>query len=160
MQKDGIKIEYLERTQKELDIIRPLWHKLQEHHKAVSKYFKDSPSTVTFDTRKKQLIDKIREGALRIDLAKDFDTGKYIGYCVTSLTHEKQGEIESIYVEKSYRRSGIGDTLMTRALAWLERMAVAKTIIGVSEGNESVFDFYRRYDFYPRVTILAKKNAE
>jgi hypothetical protein len=36
-------------------------------------------------------------------------------------------------------------------------MSVQKTILGVAEGNESVFPFYRRYNFYPRVTILWQK---
>lgn len=36
-------------------------------------------------------------------------------------------------------------------------MAVKKTILGVAEGNESVFAFYRRHNFYPRTTILLQK---
>jgi len=73
---------------------------------------------------------------------------------------EKEGEIESIYVEKDYRLSGIGDGLMSRALAWLDDVTVKQTVLGVAEGNEGVFAFYRRHDFYPRVTILMHKPSE
>jgi [ribosomal protein S5]-alanine N-acetyltransferase len=155
MENDGGKeIEYLEKNQNDLDIIRPLWEKLNAHHITVSRYFKDTRAVTTFDMRKKQLMEKSYQGALRIDLARDAVTKEYIGYCVTSVDTEKQGEIESIYVEKDYRLSGIGDSLMTRALAWLETVTVKKTILGVAEGNEGVFAFYRRHNFYPRVTVL------
>jgi RimJ/RimL family protein N-acetyltransferase len=150
----GNEIEYLEKNQNDLDIIRPLWEKLNTHHITVSKYFKDSRAATTFDMRKKQLMEKSCQGALRIDLARDADTKEFIGYCVTSVNQEKQGEIESIYVEKDYRLLGIGDSLMTRALGWLETVTVKKTILGVAEGNEGVFAFYQRHNFYPRVTVL------
>jgi len=153
----GKEIEYLEKDQNDLDIIRPLWDKLNAHHITVSKYFKESRAVTTFDMRKKQLMEKSYQGALRIDLARDAVTKEYIGYCVTSVDPEKQGEIESIYVDKDYRLSGIGDSLMTRALGWLETVTVKKTILGVAEGNEGVFAFYRRHDFYPRVTVLMHK---
>ena len=155
---DGGKgIEYLEKNRDDLDIIRPLWEKLNAHHITVSKYFKDSRTATTFDMRKKQLMEKSYQGTLRIDLARDAITKEYIGYCVTSVDQEKQGEIESIYVEKDYRLSGIGDSLITRALRWLETVTVKKTILSVAEGNEGVFAFYRRHDFYPRVTVLMHK---
>ncbi|MGA9109702.1 MAG: GNAT family protein, partial [Smithella sp.] len=81
IENDGGKvIEYLEKNQNDLDIIRPLWEKLHAHHLAVAKYFKDSRSTITFDMRKKQLLDKSYQGALRIDLARDAITKENIGY--------------------------------------------------------------------------------
>ena len=153
----GKEIEFLEKNQNDLDIIRPLWEKLNAHHITVSKYFKDSRAATTFDMRKKQLMEKSYQGALRIDLARDAATKEYIGYCVTSVDQAKQGEIESIYVEKDYRLSGIGDSLMTRALGWLENVTLKKTILGVAEGNEGVFAFYQRHNFYPRVTVLMHK---
>ena len=153
----GKEIEYLEKNQNDLDIIRPLWEKLNAHHIILSKYFKDSRTATTFDMRKKQLMEKSYQGALRIDMARDATTKEYIEYCVTSVNQEKQGEIESIYVEKDYRLSGIGDSLMTRALGWLETVTVKKTILSVAEGNEGVFAFYQRHDFYPRVTVLMHK---
>jgi [ribosomal protein S5]-alanine N-acetyltransferase len=148
------KIEYIESNQDALDLIRPLWQKLIEHHKALSRYFKDHYSKVNFDMRKEQLLNKSAGGKLQVDLARDPATGAYVGYCVTSLNSEKQGEIESIFVEKDYRGYGVGERLMTRAMGWLETMAAKKIILGVGEGNENVFSFYRRFGFYPRSTIL------
>ena len=153
-------IEYSEKTGSDLDLVKPLWEKLREHHQDVSHYFKGHYSQVTFDFRRKSLLEKSRKGALRIDLAEDRKTGEYIGYCITSLTAEKLGEIESIYIEPPYRRYGIGDRLMQRALQWLDKNQAKKKILGVGEGNESVFAFYRRYNFYPRTTILEQKKKD
>ena len=158
MPKNKAQIEYLEKNQDDLDIIKSLWQKLNQHHLTVSKYHKDSRVATTFDMRKKQLLEKSHQGVLRIDMARDSNTKEYIGYCVTTINPEKQGEIESLYVEKDYRGLGIGDSLMTKALGWLKTMSVKKTILGVAEGNESVFPFYRRYNFYPRVTVLLHKS--
>ena len=158
MAKNKIQIEYLEKNHDDLDIIRPLWQKLNQHHLANSKYHKDSRAATTFDMRKTQLLEKSRQGALRIDLAKDSNTKEYVGYCVTTINQEKQGEIESLYIETDYRGMGIGDSLMTRALGWLKTMSVKKTILGVAEGNESVFPFYRRYNFYPQCHHSLAKN--
>ena len=157
MPKNRAQIEYLEKDRNDLEFIRPLWQKLNQHHRAVSKYYKDSRAVTTFDMRKKQLLEKSRQGALHIDLARDTNTEEYIGYCVTTINPEKQGEIESLFIEKDHRGMGIGDNLMVRALSWLKTMSVQKTILGVAEGNEGVFSFYRRYNFYTRVTILWQK---
>jgi [ribosomal protein S5]-alanine N-acetyltransferase len=150
-------IEYVARNQEALDLIQPLWQKLTEHHEGLSRYFKDHYARFTFTLRKEQLLKKSREGALRVDLARDTSSGTFIGYCVTSLNREKQGEIESIYVEKDYRGCGVGAKLMNRALSWLEAEGAIKIILDVADGNESVFGFYRRFGFYPRLTVLERK---
>jgi GNAT superfamily N-acetyltransferase len=109
---------------------------------------------MTFEIRKQNLLEKSGGGALRIDLARDADTGTLIGYCISTISAKKQGEIESIYVEPDYRRSGIGDIFMKRALSWMDIMSVNRKILGVGAGNEEVFGFYSRYNFYPRVHVL------
>jgi diamine N-acetyltransferase len=113
----GPEIEYREIGREDLAIIKLLWVKLIQYHEAQSTNFKDYFSSITFEDRKKQLLEKSIAGGLRIDLASDPDKGRLVGYCVTSLNAEKQGEIDSIYVEQDYRNCGIGDQLMTMALS-------------------------------------------
>ena len=150
-------IKYLEKTRNDLDIIRPLWEKLNTHHIALSTYWKNDHEATSFDMRKQQLMDKSHGGDMRIYLARDINTKNYIGYCVATINRENQGEIESIYTEKAYRRSGVGHKLMIRALNWLKNSNLKNIILTVAEGNEKVFAFYRRYNFYPRLTILRYK---
>jgi len=148
------RIEYEATDGQGLDLIDALWCKLKEHHKILSLHFAEYLARITFDQRKKELLDKSREGALRIDLVRDVDTAEIVGYCVSTISGNKQGEIESIYVESDYRQFGIGDNLMKRALRWMDEQSVTRKTIAVSAGNEEVFTFYSQHSFYPRVTIL------
>ncbi len=153
-------IEYIEKDQQGLDSISLLWEKLNELHRVRSPHFAGHFTRMTFNTRGKGLLQKTEKGFLRIDIAKDIETGNLIGYCITSVTEDKQGEIESIFVESDYRRQGIGNNLMKKALKWLDSMSISKRIIGVAIGNEEAIHFYAKYGFYPRVTILSSAKTE
>jgi ribosomal protein S18 acetylase RimI-like enzyme len=152
-------MEYTETGQDGLDSIAPLWQKLNDHHGAISRYFSERYPRHTFAQRKQELLEKSNGGAIRVDLACDAAMGELVGYCVSTVTAAGTGEIDSIYVEEDYRRGGIGDKLMTKALKWLAAQAVARKIIAVASGNEEVHAFYGRYDFYPRCTILEQVDS-
>jgi len=148
------KIEYTHTDEEGLDLVAALWQKQHEYHRALSQHFAGRLDRMTFDLRKRGLLDKSREGAMRIDLARDMDTGELVGYCISTVYGDRQGEIESIYIEPDYRGSGIGDKLMKRALRWMDEYPVDRKVLAVGAGNEEVFAFYSRYNFYPRTTIL------
>jgi len=114
---------------------------------------------MTFDLRKKEILEKSRKGAVRIDLASDVDTGELVGYCVSTISVDKQGEIDSIYIEPGYRQSSIGVNLMKRALRWMDGLSATKKILVVAVGNEEVFEFYSQFNFYPRSTVLEQVEA-
>lgn len=139
-----------------LDFVQPLWEKLNKHHESRSNYFKDAFKNFKFETRKSKFIsnDNVR---VNIDLIKDMNTDLYIGYCISTIDKDLLGEIDSLFVDEKYRKSGLGDKLMKRALLWLDTNHAAKKIIGAAEGNESVLDFYKRYGFYERRIILEQK---
>ena len=151
-----LKIEYTVTDQRDLDLIGHLWEKLNEHHRVRSPHWAGYYARMTFDLRKKELLEKSSNGTMRIDIAKDGNTGVLVGYCVSTVSEKKGGEIESIFVEKDYRMHGIGDDFMKKALAWMDSLSVADTdrVIGVAAGNEDAFTFYSKHNFYPRVTRL------
>jgi ribosomal protein S18 acetylase RimI-like enzyme len=115
---------------------------------------------MTFEKRKAYFEQEASAGTLCIDLAFDVkNRDRYVGYCVSSLSKEKTGEIESIFVDDAYRSCGIGSTLVTRALVWLDENGSTRNRVSVSEGNESVWDFYKKFGFYPRLTVLEQKKG-
>ncbi len=77
-----------------------------------------------------------------------------IGYCICTISAEGDGEIDSIFVENGYRRSGIGEELMRRALAWLDAEGAKRKIVAVAAGNEAAIPFYESFGFMPRMTVL------
>ena len=149
-------ITFVEGGEELLNRVAPLWEELNEHHADISTFFKDDMSKRTFDQRNKQWIEKATQGFLRIDLAIEKSTDKAIGYCVTVI-HEGYGEIDSIYVDETFRKTGVGSFLIELALEWLDKKAVVKKRINVAIGNEQVVHFYQKYGFYPRAIILEQK---
>jgi ribosomal protein S18 acetylase RimI-like enzyme len=119
---------------------------------------------MTFEKRKAYFEQVASAGSLCIDLAFDGrDKDRYVGYCVSSLFIEKTGgrtgEIESIFVDVAYRSCGIGSTLVSRALGWLDEHGSSRNRVSVSEGNEPVWNFYKKFGFYPRMTVLEQKKG-
>jgi GNAT superfamily N-acetyltransferase len=149
-------IEYIETDQRGLDSIGFLWEKLNEHHRVRSLYHSEHFKHMTFDIRKNGLLEKAKKATFRLDIAKDIKTGKYIGYCLSSITEDKVGEIESIFIESEYRHRKIGDYFIMKALIWMDGIGTNSRIIGVGVGNEEVFPFYAKYGFYPRVHVLQR----
>lgn len=149
-------IEYSVTDEEGIDIVAPLWEKLNEHHGGISRNFSyDFPSR-TWEHRKKELLGEAADGKIRINLANDTDNGILVGYCISSIKQDGTGEMDSIFVEVDYRRNGIGDNLVTGALDWLQGQTVKKIIVQVLVGNEEVHPFYKRHGFLPRTTIMMR----
>lgn len=147
-------VEYLSTDIRGVELIRPLWVQLNDHHRINARAFRSQYEQMTFDDRKVYLEKVAATASFRIDLARDRETGRHVGYCVSSLSKEKAGEIESIYVEAGYRSQGVGTALISRALEWLDAGGSVRNRVSVSDGNEGAFVFYRKFGFFPRLTVL------
>ncbi len=143
-------IECVELDKREIDSIAPLWDKLRRHQRDRSPHFAAHYERRTWAARRVELLAKAGEGGLHIDVARDTDTARLVGYCVSTVSAAGDGRLESIYLEPECRKLGLGGTLMKRALDWMaERRAVTRTLI-VGAGNDEVLGFYARYGFYPK----------
>ena len=148
------KIKYIEGDETLLDQIKPLWEALNQYHLALSINFKQYYLDMTFPKRKADLIKKAATGKMRISIAIDEANVQNVGYCISGINNERMGEIKSIFVSEAYRRKGIGDVLMQKALDWLEKQGALEKIVEVAAGNEKAWTFYVRYGFLPRKTML------
>jgi diamine N-acetyltransferase len=147
-------IQYEVNGEEGLSQIGPLWERLTEHQGEISTYFGDYFKLRSFNERKTEILERSKSGSLRVELARDLDYGQIVGYCVSTITKDKLGHIESIYIEPHYRRTGIGKNLMRRAVSWMDESQVTKKILYVVVGNEQVFPFYNHYGFYPKAMLL------
>jgi hypothetical protein len=84
--------------------ILPLWEQLNAYHPTKTSYFKTHYERMTFEDRRSSFHKLPRTVQVRLDRAIDTATGKYDGYCVISLSAEKKGEVESLFVDKAYSR--------------------------------------------------------
>lgn len=149
------KIWYVSGNEALLDEAKMLWEALNQHHLECSRDFKQYYLDMTWEKRKHALMRKAEDGEMHLDLAMDEALGKTVGYCISSInTEEQTGEVESIYVDEAFRKRGIGSELMLKALAWMDQKGAEKKTVAVAAGNEEVFNFYRKFGFVMRKTVL------
>jgi ribosomal protein S18 acetylase RimI-like enzyme len=144
----------------ELDLIRPLWEKLNQLHADLSPYFKDRYLEMEWDKRKCKLLEKSKH--IQFEYVIELENDQLIGYCISSIDKDDDtiGEIDSIYIDETHRKSGLGKQLFERAIQWLvtNGTETQKLIVGV--GNEQVLDFYKHFDFYPLHIVLQRNTKK
>lgn len=140
-------------SKKQLDIIQRLWEKLNDVHLNDSVHFKEHYKSFTFKERC-QKFEHISDDKLRIEIVMENEF--CIGYCIATI-NDSIGEIDSIFVESGFRKYGLGSSLVENSIQWLKTNNCKKIMVGVASGHESVFEFYQKFDFYPRMTYLQLK---
>ncbi len=144
-----------------LPVIAPLWEELRAHHLPWLSPFLDAKAPLRFEARRQEILARSASGGrCRVELAcvpsaKGTET---IGYCVTTLTGQGRGEIDSMFVKESYRGGGIGSALMKNALRWLDSTGAQSKLVCVAFANEEGLAFYRRFGFQPRTVLLQQTN--
>ncbi|MFL0269400.1 GNAT family N-acetyltransferase [Candidatus Clostridium radicumherbarum] len=131
----------------EIELIKPLWKKLNIIHIHKSVNFKSKYEKFTFEKRIESINKKAQNGILKLDVLLDNDTNTYVGYCLSSI-EDDLGEIESIYIENQYRKFKLGDKLMKSALNWFELNSITKIQINVVYANDEALPFYQHYGFH------------
>ncbi len=149
-----MKLKFNEAGKECLDLIQPLWKKLNDHHLNQESDFKEHYKNFTFQERKEVLLNKALEGDMHICLAEDEETGTLLGYIVTTISHGNEGEIDSVYVEEKYRLMGIGDALMQHSIRWMNGKNVKTKKVTVATSNQVAISFYERYGFRRRSITL------
>jgi ribosomal protein S18 acetylase RimI-like enzyme len=139
-----------------LDLIRPLWEKLNQLHLDLSPHFKNRFQEMNWNKRKRKLLERSKD--ILFDYVIVENGSKIVGYCISTIDKEdsKIGEIDSIFIDEAYRKSGLGKKLVDKAILWLKsnNTETQKLLVGV--GNEQVFDFYKQFDFYPLHIVLQR----
>jgi len=64
---------------------------------------------------------------------------------------------DSHYFKNHYRKYGFGKQLIENSIKWLKQNNCEKILVSVAEGHESVFDYYKKFGFHPRMTYLQLK---
>lgn len=149
-------ISIIEKDITELEIIKPLWEKLNSIHLNKSIHFKDKYENFTFEKRSESIYKKVQKGIIKLDLLLDDNKGDYVGYCLSSI-EDTLGEVESIFIKEEYRKFGLGDKLMNNALKWFESNRIKNIGINVVYANDEALPFYERHGFYIGNYILKKK---
>lgn len=127
-----------------------LWNELNLFHQETSLNFKNHFKDFAFKNRAKYLLCKDN---MSIFLLQNNNTN--IGYCIVTKDNEA-GEIDSLYIQHQYQGQGLGNKLMDKAIDWLDKHKCKIVNISVADGNESVIEFYEKYGYKKRCTVLQK----
>lgn len=138
----------------DLDAVRPLWEKLKAYHSQLAWSFAGEVRHHTFERRKAELLAKAANGRLRLELVSTARAVTDIAYCISTVSADGGGELDSIFVEETFRGMGIGSELIRRALEWLESVGASSKVVTVAHGNEEALALYRRFGFHPRTIVL------
>ena len=151
------KLEIKQGNIEDIDLIKPLWEKLNQLHAELSPHFKNRFQNMSWNKRKNTLLEKSKD--IFWEYVIDKSNNNIVGYCVSSIekNDNKTGEIDSIYIDETYRKSGIGKQLIKNAVLWLNSNNIEIQKLSVGVGNEQVLDFYSQFDFYPVHIVLQRK---
>lgn len=143
-------VKLYEIKKSEIAQIKPLWEKLNSIHYRDSIYFQEYYQHFTFEERCRSLLD-LPDDRLKIWILSD--SKNPVGYCIASIK-DQVGEIDSIFVDEEFQGAGYGNLLVKKCIAWLKANQCKKILVAVADGHESVFPFYMKLGFYPRLTYL------
>jgi diamine N-acetyltransferase len=85
-----------------------------------------------FEPRKQGTLAKAAAGKLRIELVSVVSQTTDIAYCITTVSADGCGEIDSMFVEEHFRGCGIGSELVRRALGWLDSVGASSKVVTVA----------------------------
>lgn len=134
-----------------LDRVEPLWLQLRRHHAELAPRWSSGLLSSTFEERRKELLNK-SGGGLLVLIATH--AGEDIGYCVSTIAADGNGEVDSLYVIPSHRGRGAGHAMMSKTLAWFASRSAQSIAVEVISGNDAAERFYARYGFAQRTVRL------
>jgi hypothetical protein len=70
----------------DLDLIKPLWKNLKDHHTNISPHFQEKYQTINFEDRKEELLKKSSRCNMRVEVVSDCDKDCFVGYCISSIS--------------------------------------------------------------------------
>lgn len=147
-------IEYIEGKKELLPQVIPLREKLLLHHKNLKHHFAEDFTEKLKRNNIKNFLKDVKFKKIKIVIAKDISKNMNIGFCLGIIKGKNIGEINIIYVGPKYQKYGTGTELMKKVLKWMDENKVSGKELNVCTGNESIYKFYKKFNFYPRKTLL------
>jgi GNAT superfamily N-acetyltransferase len=143
-----------------IDAVQRLWEKLRAYHSPLLAGLPGAMPPFNFEPRKQELLTKAAPGKLRIELVCTAPNTPDIAYCISTISKDGRGEIDSMFVEETFRGRGIGSELVRHALEWLERAGATSKVVTVAHANEEALAFYKRFGFEPKTILLHHSDTD
>ena len=149
-------IEYTDVDQTQVHLIEDLRAQFVPFNQGLAPDFPEEYSDQAMDRNLERFLARADRGAMRIFLARDSSTNRYVGFCMTTIDENKEGSIDSFFVASDYRGGGIGRELLQRTLDWLENLSAASVKLYLLPENKGARRFYERFGFRP-LSLMMKR---
>jgi ribosomal protein S18 acetylase RimI-like enzyme len=140
-----------------LPLCHDLWELFIENQIQNAGEMSDGVATYLQSQRDGGLLAKTSEGKLHIQLVYTSNHQDPIGFCITSLSSDRIGEVEALYILDKYQGNNLGTKLLQNSLQWLEVNNASEQKLIVAVGNEQIFSFYQKFGFFPGYTTLFRE---
>jgi ribosomal protein S18 acetylase RimI-like enzyme len=147
-------------TPSDVQAIVNMERKLLQYHALKNKYFKPAPDAE--EKFEKYLRGLIGEKDAAVFVAQE--NGKLVGYLVARVLEDppvlkirRKGVITDIFVERGYRKRGIGQKLTERALKWFRKQNLQFAELSVYVKNTSGKIFWKQMGFENHMAIMRKE---
>lgn len=148
---DRDRFQFVQHGCEGLHLIEPLWREQKTYHAALPWPFAFQMAVAEFAQRTHALRDKAKGGRMVVELVLDRpNANRPVAYCVSSVSSDGVGEIDSLFVTADLRGQGLGKRLTENALEWMRHLQPKRTIVIVATANESAIEFYRQANFESR----------
>jgi ribosomal protein S18 acetylase RimI-like enzyme len=134
-----------------IHIIEKLWIKNSEFHRSNSEYFNTPLEEGIFN---KRISSWKKAGNLKITISST--ENHIVGYCISTITN-KNGSIESLYVDTDFRRRGIAANLAKSHLKWFNDFGCEKSTVTTVYKNADALGFYKSIGLFPKTITLEEK---
>ena len=135
----------------DIDRIVELNKQLTDYHRRLDKYYKPG-SEIKKTFRKYLLEDIIGKRNTRVLVAEI--NGKIIGYFIGKIKKtkpiivpKKVGRISDAFVEKEYRKSGIGRAMFRELIKWFKENKIKYVELSVHSKNEIGIKAWQKFGF-------------
>jgi GNAT superfamily N-acetyltransferase len=89
------------------------------------------------------------------------DQGRPAGFLLAAVhrgsplwRHREWAEVEALYVERSWRGTGLADDLLGRAFDWAASLGLPAVQLYVTASNTRAVSFYERMGFHPAQSVM------
>lgn len=137
-----------------------LWHEMARFHAKQAPYWRIRPNC------KNGYISFMHDVAKSEDKAVFLaeDDGKPIGFVLAQLSgrarifvEKEYGLIVDLAVTNGYRRSGVGEKLLHRAVRWFKSKGLKTVEVRVSQANPVATAFWQKMGFEPYMTMNRRR---
>jgi diamine N-acetyltransferase len=136
----------------ELDMIRFLWEELNEYNNSLHRKCFGERLRRDWAHECQELQKRAQELAVRFHVAKLDE--ELVGYCLSSINKDLEGEIISLFVRPGFRGKGIGTLLVNEHMRSFRENKARSIFLYVHPCNCDAIRFYWKFNFFSNSPLM------